>query len=182
MDNYRGSKVGVVLQYENGHILIPSYTSVLAYDNAGKLVHSFGGDKGPQDSSAPHTKGEVETHAANFLKAVRSRNRSALSCESQEGHVSAALCHIANISHRLGKNASIDEIKSAIRNDAELSESLGRMAEHLGKNAVDLAATPLTLGSNLQIDPKTERFVGNEAANGMLHRNDRKGFEIPKIA
>ncbi len=56
------------------------------------------------------------------------------------------------------------------------------MAEHLGKNAVDLAATPLTLGSNLQIDPKTERFVGNEAANGMLHRNDRKGFEIPKIA
>jgi predicted dehydrogenase len=182
MDNYRGSKIGVVLQYENGHILIPSYTSVLAYDNSGKLVHSFGGDKGPQDSSAPHTKGEAETHAANFLKAVRSRNRASLSCESQEGHVSAALCHIANISHRLGKNASIDEIKSAIRNDAELSESLGRMAEHLGKNAVDLAATPLTLGANLRIDPKTERFVGNEAANGMLHRNDRKGFEIPKIA
>ena len=37
-----------------------------------------------------------------------------------------------------------------------------------------------TLGAPLTLDPKTERFVGNDKANEMLTRKYRKGFEVPE--
>jgi hypothetical protein len=56
------------------------------------------------------------------------------------------------------------------------------MMEHLKANMVDLSATPLTLGAHLSVDSAKERFLKNEKANAMLHRKDRKGFEIPKLS
>jgi predicted dehydrogenase len=183
MDSYRGSQIGVVLQYENGHVLIPNYTSVTAFDSAGNPVHYFGTAKpAAGQGGIPSTEGGKETHAQNFLNAVASRNAAALSCPPSEGHLSAALCHMAGISHRLGRTASADEIQGALKSDAEAQESVGRMFEHLKANLVDLAKTPLTLGARLDLDRSAERFVKNDAANAMLHRKDRKGFEVPKLA
>src|SRR5688572_27026567 len=40
---------------------------------------------------------------ANFLSAVRSRRRADLTGDIEEGHLSAALCHLANASYRTGR-------------------------------------------------------------------------------
>ena len=42
-------------------------------------------------------------HFMNFVQAVRDRKPEALNAPILEGHVSSALCHMGNISHRLGK-------------------------------------------------------------------------------
>jgi predicted dehydrogenase len=48
------------------------------------------------------------SHIDNFLKAVRSRKVSDLNADVEEGHYSAALCHMANISMRVGRRLRFD--------------------------------------------------------------------------
>jgi len=44
------------------------------------------------------------------------------------------------------------------------------MMEHMAANGVDIAKDKLTLGIPLKMDPKTERFIGNDKANALLTR------------
>jgi hypothetical protein len=115
---------------------------------------------------------------------VRSRKSQDLYGPVEEGHVSSALCHLGNISHRLGKAQSEAVLTSSIKSDAKLFEANGRMLEHLAANKVDLSKTPLTQGVPLQVDAKAERFTGSNAAaaNAMLKRDYRAPFTVPSIA
>jgi hypothetical protein len=119
-------------------------------------------------------------HYANFLKAVQSRKSSDLNADILEGHLSSALCHTGNISYRLGKQTSTNDILAKIKSDKNASESFGRMLEHLKINEVDLEKTKATLGPVLTMDPKTERFKGSGAdkANALLKRDYRKPYVI----
>jgi hypothetical protein len=99
-----------------------------------------------------------------------------------EGHLSSALCHTANISYRLGKTQSPEEIRDAVKADKDMAETLGRMEQHLAANNVDLKKTPATLGAVLKMDPKTERFMGNAEADQMLTREYRQPFVVPAKA
>ena len=84
MDYYQGVQIGVVVHCEHGYV-----AQNKAYDKDGNLIKEF----------AP-TNTDDKT---NFLKAVRSRKVSDLYGDILEGHLSAALVHIANISYRIGK-------------------------------------------------------------------------------
>ena len=119
----------------------------------------------------------------NFVDVVRSRRTQDLYGPVEEGHVSSALCHLGNISHRLGKATPGGQLRESIKSDAPLAEAYGRMVEHLKANNVDLATTPLTLGVPLAVDPKAERFTGSNAAraNAMLTREYRAPFVVPKL-
>jgi len=165
MDKYRGADIGIVVDCEGGSVVIPSYSTATIMDKEGKEIKKFEG----------HT-----SHFANFVDAVRSRKHTDLKADILEGHLSSALCHTANISYRLGKPHSPEEIKDAVKDNTDLSEMLGRMEEHLAANKVDLSKTPATLGAVLNMDPKTERFKDNAAANHMLTREYRKPFVVPE--
>jgi predicted dehydrogenase len=165
MDSYRGSTVGVLVQYEGGHLLIPSYTNVEAFDKNGTSIKKWDSKGG-------------ESHYANFIKAVRSRKSTDLNADINEGHLSSALCHTGNISYVLGKKGETETIREKIKADKEATDSFDRMIEHLGKNGVDLKKEQLALGEHLKMDPKTEKFIGNAAADKLLTREYRKPFEI----
>ena len=111
---------------------------------------------------------------------MRSRKREDLHADILEGHLSSALCHTGNISYRLGPRPSADAIRERIRADRDAEATFERMVEHLGANQVDLNATPLTLGPALTMDPQTERFLDNDAANALLTRNYRPPFVVPQ--
>ncbi len=115
---------------------------------------------------------------------MRSRKASDLVAEALQGHLSAACCHLANISYRLGKKSPPDAIHASIRGERELSDAFDRCREYLGQNGVDLGVTPATLGTGLTFDPKRERFVGDFAqqAHALAQREYRKPFVVPKIA
>ncbi|HOA62505.1 MAG: Gfo/Idh/MocA family oxidoreductase [Verrucomicrobia bacterium] len=165
MDKYKGAGIGIVIECEGGHVTVPSYSSATAHDKEGRAIQTWSGE---------------EDHYANFIKAVRSRKTEDLNADILEGHLSSALCHTGNISYRLGAKQDPGAIKEAIRADSGLAEAFDRMAEHLSANGVDLIAERATLGVPLWMDPKAERFVGNDAANALLTRAYRAPFVVPE--
>ncbi len=73
----------------------------------GKAEFGFGGKPyGGRDESTiemPAVGGTREPDQyANFLNAMRSRRHEDLNCDIEEGHLSAVMFHMANISYRLG--------------------------------------------------------------------------------
>ena len=159
-----GGSVCVNIHCEGGLVHVPNYNSATAYDKDGKKIIEFKG---------------TESHYANLIKAVRSRKIEDLHADILEGHLSSALCHTGNISYRLGKQHSPDEIRESLKSDSVAWESVQRMEEHLAANGVDLNATRATLGPVLKMDPQTETFPGNAAANKLLTRDYRKPFVVP---
>ena len=125
-----------------------------------------------------------QNHFANFIGAVRSGNREDLAADILEGHQSSALCHLGNISHRLGERQSVTDVRSQLKRAAvgdEAMQCLTRMTSHLLDNGIDLDKTPLTIGPRLQIDSAREEFVNNERANSLLGREYRKPFVVPSV-
>jgi predicted dehydrogenase len=176
MPAYKGAKIGVITECENGHVVMPSYDTAIAYDTKGAEIKRFG--------FATNKEGKQTVvggnHFLNFINAVRSRNYSELNADCLDGHLSAGLCHTANISHRAGKECGPDEIKSALKDNAVMSETYARLEEHLGQNGIKLGENKLTLGALLEMDPKTERFTNHEKANELLTREYRAPFVVPK--
>lgn len=165
MDEYHGASIGVVVDCEGGSLVIPSYTKAIIYDPAGREIKTYeaGGD-----------------HFENFIQAVRSRKVADLHADISEGHISAALVHTGNISHRLGQRLAPEAIREARKGDRDLAESLGRMEEHLRANQVDLHQTPLTLGAVVKMNPKTERCTNHRQANQLLKGAYRAPFVVPE--
>jgi predicted dehydrogenase len=166
MDDYDGTRIGVIVHCENGFLRIPSYNSAQAFDSEGNEVKSWQG---------------ARDHYANFVSAVRSGKHEDLAADIEQGHQSSALCHYGNVSHALGEPASVEELREAAAAHEPLAEGLGRMVAHLEANGVDLEATPLTLGRSLRIDPTRERFVGDAAADRLLTREYREPFVVPAV-
>jgi hypothetical protein len=75
---------------------------------------------------------------------------------------------------------SPDELRSTMRDNADLADSLNRMQEHLGANAVNLTETPLMLGTALTMNPASERFTSNADANALLAASYREPFVVPE--
>ncbi|MEQ1634001.1 MAG: gfo/Idh/MocA family oxidoreductase, partial [Planctomycetota bacterium] len=165
MDDYLGARVGVIVHCERGTLRIPDYTRAIAYDEKGKEIRRFEG---------------ATDHYANFVDAVRSRKVEDLRADVEQGHVSSALCHLGNVSHQLGAPSGTADLAAAMERFAGANEAAGRLFEHLQKNGVDLTKDRLRLGAELAIDAAKERFVGNDAANALLTREYRAGFEVPE--
>jgi predicted dehydrogenase len=160
--------VGVIFESDDGRtMVIPSYYSAVVYDKDGKQIKEFTGS------------GDEKIHFANFLSAVRSRKEEELNASIQEGHLSAALCHLGNISYVLGDQKNLDEIKKELPALGGVAqETFERTKEHLDSNDIDLKAK-LQLGALLKFDSAAEQFPGNPAANALLTRPYREPFIVP---
>jgi predicted dehydrogenase len=174
MDKYRGSSIGVIVQYEGGHILCPNYNDATAFDKDGKELRKFTRPKEMTDAEL------TENHYENFVQCVRSRKADKLNGKIIDGHISSGLCHVGNISYLVGKKASPEELREAIKANKEATDSLARMLDHLKLNDVDVNTTKLTLGEFLRMDPKTEKFIGNAAADKLLSREYRAPYIVPE--
>ncbi len=170
--DFKGATVGVIFEGTEGYLVLTSYEGGVAFDKDGKEIAKF---KGAAD------------HYDNFVKAVRSRKSSDLNADILEGHLSSALCHLGNISYRLGEQVSVADAKQRLAGAKLASEATAtfeRFTNHLVENKVNLDKTQVGFGPVLALDPKSETFTGSLAdkANPMLSREYRKGFEVPASA
>jgi hypothetical protein len=171
MDHLRGTRDGNVLQCEGGYF-VGGRGGGSVYDNNKKRIKQFPGDGGEQ-------------HQANFIAAMRSRKPADLNGEIEQGHISSALCHLANISHRIGEQATVEEIKAAAGPGSEAESTVESILDHLIKNGADLQQQPPVLGPWLCYDPEKKKCVGDFAgkANKLIKRKKyRKPFTISKNA
>ncbi len=77
-------------------------------------------------NSIEPTSEPAMSHFENFIHCVRSRKREELYCEVEEGHLSSTLCHLANISYRLGRRLVFDPVTETFPGDAEANRLLTR--------------------------------------------------------
>jgi predicted dehydrogenase len=116
---------------------------------------------------------------ANFITAVRSRKTEDLNAHVNEGHISAALCHLPNVSLRLGEKQPFSKKTKAFGENKVAYEYLERMQDHLKDNGVKLDETDYIVGRHLKFDGETESFVGDDEANALLTREYRKPYVVP---
>jgi len=170
--HHKGARVGNIWVGTNGYVVSNSYGSGVAYRPDGELMDNFKGGG---------------NHYANFVKAVKSRKMSDLNADIEQGHLSSALCHLGNISYRLGHVASTEETAKTLDNPKssgmcdEGCDAVARMKKHLEDNKADLAGK-FRIGKPLQFDSSSETFRDDKDANAMLTREYRKGFEVPAKA
>ncbi len=138
-----------------------------AYDKEGKTIAKFEKDDGAK-------------HQDSFVAALRS-GKLAVTHNALTGHLSAALAHMANHSHRTGAVSSIDEIKAKIGGNPLFAGTFDRMITHLTDNKLELASIKPVLGSSLTFDPVKEVYTGPhaEAANALNMEAYRDGFTLP---
>jgi hypothetical protein len=152
-------RVGVCVQCEGGYTL-----GTTAYDKAGKKIRSFPGG---------------EDHFANFIKALRSGKREDLNAEILGGHISTSICHVGNISYRLGRAAPLDQQRKQVGDLACWREMFDRYVKYVDGLGVDPNTS--TLGPWLECDSEKECIKDNPKANEIVRGFYRKPFEVPEI-
>ena len=164
--SYRDIRIGNILHCEGGYL-----AESKAFDGSGKQVKKFSLDDGG-------------VHQKNWVEAMRngklvSDNQSVL-----QGHLSASLAHLANISWRLGRKLNPNEVRERLQGDKEALATLEDFEANLRANKIDLGTDQPVVGPWLTLDPKTERFTGEfaEEANKLIDEDYRDEFKLPVIA
>lgn len=157
------SKPGVIFECENGYVVGGS--TVDAYDLKWNKIETFKGGF---------------THARKFIDAVKKGSLNDANCAVAQGHISAAVCHLGNISYRTGETRAFDGTAALFKENETLSEAYRRMVEHLGANKVDMNAEKICVGRMLEFDAKTETFPGDAKATALLRREYRAPFAVPE--
>lgn len=155
--------VGNVWYGSEGIVVCPSYTGGIAYSKDGEVIKEFGGGG---------------DHYGNFVAAVRAGDSKLLNADIEEGHLSSALCHLGNISHRLGTDIGFDGSKQPFTS-AAANDGYEAVVKHLKEHKLDLTTLKYSKGKNLKLEG--EKFVGDAKANEQLTREYRKGFELPAV-
>ena len=175
MDHLRGIREGVILECEDGYFA-GFRGGGWVYDNEGNKVRQFKGDGGG-------------SHQANFIQAVSRRNPRLLKAPIEQGHLSSAVCHLGNLSYRLGRRVLSPDVPDAMQDFHGAVETLDRLREHLGANEVDLQTDLPILGPLLTVDAHTETIravhgggasVGLEAANRLVRGSYREPYVVPE--
>ncbi len=165
-NDFHKEKVGNIFHCENGMVIKDKF-------------YPKGSDEPVTISSAP--RGPGGGHFQNFIEAVRSRRQEDLNADILEGHYSSALCHLANMSYRLGEEVPFVPQTKAFGDNAEAYETLARMEEYLAKkNSIALDGLKYRLGRKLSVDAEKESIVDDTEATAMLTRNYRAPFSVPE--
>lgn len=107
---------GVIFYGPKGHMAITGSGYSTVIDNR----------PGPKDGGS----GAHRELVRNFYDVVRSRDRSCLLAPIEYGHVGAALCHLGNISYRLGRSIEFDPKTGSFLRDEAANALLGREYRH----------------------------------------------------
>jgi predicted dehydrogenase len=78
-------------------------------------------------AQSKETERERATHWANFIDALRAGKNDPLHCDIHEGHLSTSLCHLANISYRVGRSLTFNGEKENFGPDSEANAHLTRV-------------------------------------------------------
>lgn len=141
----------------------------VAFDAAGKTIRKFKGDSGAG-------------HQANFIDAVRSGDRSAVNAPIEMGHQSTEWCNLANVAYRAaGSGAQAEQLARELKVADEAVALVEQMEQVALANGG--AAGEFRIGPVLTFDEASQKFTGENAAaaNKLLRRKDRAGFEVREI-
>ena len=133
------------------------------------------GDDGCDPHRAPERIGD-------FVDAVRDGRPDRLNSDVLEGHISTGICHAGNISYRLGRMATKDEIREVTREIPAWDETFDRLLVHLKAHDIDVDSPAIALGPWLEPVPGEERFKDNDEANRLVKGFYREEYMVPEVS
>jgi predicted dehydrogenase len=104
-------------------------TCVIFFGAKGYMALDYRGYKvffGRERQAGPAKQGQGGVAWPDFIKAMRSRKEEDLSATAEDGHLTAAHCHLANIAYRTGRTITFDPKAEKIIGDSEASALLTR--------------------------------------------------------
>jgi predicted dehydrogenase len=144
----------------------------------GKFHPNRGGEPQPiQLGEAKVTPGGA---FGSFIAAVRSRKPEDINVDAQAAHYSSALCHLGNISYRLGQPAPLNKKPEGLGDNEQAVKAFEAIQDNLKAVGYKLEEITCQVGPALTLDPKAETFVGNDQANALLTRPYRGPFVVPE--
>lgn len=167
MGQYRGGRVSMVIECEAGYFV--GADGGVFFDPNGKKVKGY-------------SSGLGRHHHQNFVDAMRSRKSSDLHADILEGHLSSSLCHLGNISYRVGSSISREQLEAQCKGDGIRAEVFDRLLRHALVHEKDFTQRKMILGPSLSFDSATERFTGEHAveANALIRDSYRGPFVVPE--
>jgi predicted dehydrogenase len=115
----------------------------------------------------------------NFINCVRSRKYEELNADILEAHLSSALCHLGNISYRMGIETRFEKPKD-LGDNKVVGDSIMTLLENTKAIGVTPENTTMRVGPKLEFNPEAEKFVNNPAADMLLTRPYRAPFVVPE--
>ncbi|HID22801.1 MAG TPA: Gfo/Idh/MocA family oxidoreductase, partial [Planctomycetaceae bacterium] len=110
----KGNKIGVIFYGTEGYLVQRTYSHCVVYDKKFNVVKEF---KGGGD------------HYGNFLDACQSNDPGKLNAPVREGHLSAAISHLGNISYYLGEKnkMSVEQAKKILADVKSLDDNVATL-------------------------------------------------------
>jgi len=161
-----GVLVGDVFECTEGVLVVPTYSSAIAFSPKGELIQKFGG-------------GDDSAHFRNFIDAIKSNKPESLNATAMDGHLSAAACHLSNISYRVGSPKPFST-EDPFGKCEPANETYRRFRDHLKESGVTLDKSTFVMGKEIKFDPKAETITGDAEASKLLSREYRKPFVVPE--
>jgi len=162
-EQFKGFSMGTVVHCTEG-TLVSIIKSTRAYNLKGEVIQEFKGEGSPYQ---------------NFYEAFKARKRELLHNDVLEGHLSAGLCHLGNISYRTGEDRPLEGKDDPFDKSEAANEAFRRFRAHVKENGVDLARTPFRMGRWLEVDPGAET-IRDPAAQALVRREYRRPFVVPE--
>lgn len=166
-DPFQDCGAGAIFYGTEGRVVIEGTGAYLA-DDKGLKIRDFAADTG--------------NHFSNFVSAVKANDSKMLNGSLEEGVWSSALCHTANIAHRVGNTATDKEVLDALAafggNDA-LAETFSRTRDHLTRHNIKAS---FTLSPALTLDTRSLSILGDTRANDLASCSYRAPFTLPSPA
>lgn len=161
------ARIGNVIHCEGGYVIESK-----AYDLEGKMIMKFDNFNDGAD------------HMLNFINSIRAGKLVNPNMHIAHGHHAASLSHMANISYRLGKALSVDEVKERLKGSKDGIETFEHFVQNLVDNKIDLDVDKISAGPWLDFDPVAEKFIGEFAAeaNRLATDNYVEEFRLPEIS
>lgn len=122
----QGVTVGNIFYGEKGILVVDGYSKYKTYLGRDREPGQSGDDGAKEASGMDRGSGGTDGHFANFIDAVRKRDRTLLNAPIETGHLSSGLAHLGNIAYRLNRVLNFDPSAEKFVNDAEADKMLTR--------------------------------------------------------
>ncbi|MDN5213940.1 Gfo/Idh/MocA family oxidoreductase [Fulvivirgaceae bacterium BMA12] len=114
---------GATIHGTKGTILLDR-NNYIAYDNDQNVIKEMAAKDISATTDTTGVGGLDVYHMSNFINAIKDGEK--LHSPIEEGHISTLLCHLGNISQRVGRKLNLDASNGHILNDPEAMEHWGR--------------------------------------------------------
>ncbi|MBN2775701.1 MAG: hypothetical protein JXR31_15710, partial [Prolixibacteraceae bacterium] len=121
-----GVTVGNIFYGDKGILVVDGYDRYKTYLGQHREPGKAASDGEMSGSEMDRGAGGTDGHFANFIEAVRKRDKTILNGPVETAHLASGLAHLGNIAYRLGRVLTFNPESERFVNDAEADVMLKR--------------------------------------------------------